>query len=481
VLAALTQKVNTTIEADREGGGLDWVKPPHYRSVWNTFHSSFHLKYHLDYADPINGFIPETINISIVQMDDEFDVGDEQLNISPLCSSVDERGIFLSLIQINQLNLTQIGIRNTKLYGEVKTYSGLKLRITSPKCYQYIYRIPDGYIFELPKIFTSSRLVSTSGAEKIGIPQRQGIVHREIFYQHALVSYHGSLYGLTDELFHLSGIPSVMAKFPRCETFQAQYPSQQQLQQHSSRRVTHLQNINSLLRPLIYSTPPLHREEPDSGTHSFFVHPSLTDDHIDASISHPPVTLFLNSSLQCFYCKEFHQMKTPLMIYCPLCRKRCVQSPHVYCSRHCLLAHRQDHSSYHETTQSEHLIIEPNDLPDPHQHQQHVQFSNTPQPTNAKKSQQKQEIKVVKFQRNVFLNRSFGSFDSLDPVLPLTDDQDSVKSKIESEFEDEVARLRLDRPEVWIGSLLCFYLMCWFILRSGEGDRGLPDHIHDEM
>jgi hypothetical protein len=282
----------------------------------------------------------------------------------------------------------------------------------------------------------------------------------------------------------MSGIPEVMAKYPRCELFQSQQTAliarQRQHSQHSH------YNLNSLLRPLIYSSSAspgvLHLDEETSAV---LVHPSLLEDHIDAnasssSLDSPSVTLSLKAALQCYYCKKIHQAKktSSLMIYCPLCRKRCVQSPHIYCSRHCLLAHRHDHSSYHETTQSEHLIIHPSDLPDPHQ--QPLQFSNTPQPTNTKKSHLSQQIRSVQFQR-VYLSQSFGSSSSTLPHLSLHDDQDAVRSSIESEFQQEVYGVRFDRPEIWIAMIVCFYLLCWFLLWAVEGDRGLPDHIHDEM
>jgi hypothetical protein len=518
----------------------DWVKPPHYRSAWYTYHHENLLRYSLNYSDHINGFISQTINLTIVNENDDFDSNNIQLDISPLCSSSDEHGIYLTKLQIQKLNLIPLEIKKTKLYGPIQTYSGIKLRITSPKCYQYIYYIPNSFVYELPNIFSSAKLIPE--IKEFGIPQRQGIIHRDLFYHHALISYNGTLYGLTDELFHMSGIPEIISKNPRCEISQI-------IAGHGIR--SQLFNLNSLLRPLIYPLP-LSHPSPDDDNHgdgdddlpggdgsSQSIHPSLLEDHIDASITPSSVYLCLKKSLQCYYCQRIHQFRSSAaMIYCPLCRLRHVQSPHVYCSKHCQLAHRQDHLSfYHDTSQTESMIIEPSDLP-PHRPPSSssslsaVHIPNTNTTTNKKVLKQSQQTEMIKFEKYLRHTSSSSSVplrrhdrkkrhqeEGEEGEVESEDEQQQQWSrdqshneeeeeeeergggegeavnkrklqkeqyekylvKVESEFQrEEIYGVRCDRVEVWVMGFLCFYLVCYSLLRFGDRED-YPPHEHDEM
>lgn len=416
-----------------------------------------------------------------------------------MCSHIEEKGIFLNRIQINQLNLIKIGQKETKLYGIVNTYSGIKMKINSPKCFDYTYIIPDGYIYELPEIFSSAWLVSMNS--KSGIPQRQGIIHYDLFYKHAIVSYDNILYGLTDELFHLSGIPELMSKHPRCEIL------------NKTRLINKVYNINSTLRPLIY--PSLTNTQFDNSIDSNlstlltpYIHPSLIDDHQDISELSilPPLKIRVKTSLKCYYCLKSSQKLDSLMIYCPLCRKRCVQSPHIYCTKQCQLLHRQEHYKYHESKQSEQQINDPiyfiSYLP-------RVKPSNDPKKLSPQGSIiQENQTKIIEFKRNLINNENDNNnninnnpfYDSSNSILDnnsndkdndnydkdkdnfqlLKDRYDSIVSKTESEFRQDFYGIQLDRIEVWILGFLCFYLVCWYILRSGEiSDNDIEGH--DEM
>lgn len=472
---------------DRLHDGLDWVKPPHYRSPWYTHHSLHLLKYYLDYSDRINGYVAQTINISIVSPFDEFDnpnLTNLQLNISPMYSLVDERGIYLTKVHINQLNLTYLGTKKVKFYGTVKIYSGIKLRITSPKCYSVTYQIPDAYVYELPEIFSSAQLTTPSTSDffqNSGIPQRHGIIHGSIFYQHAIISYQNILYGLTDELFHISGIPEIISKYPRCELSTS----------YSTFHVHKLQryNANINFRPFIY----LDSTELDEDDPHRYIHPSFFDDHIDRSVELPTIYLNIKQYLQCYYCKKLNISKNKTkglaMIYCPLCRKNCVQSPHIYCSRYCLLSHRHDHYHYHETSQNEHQILEPNDLVDSSKpvHYSNTQPSaNTPTILNTIKRVEFTEYLLIEnegdeqhHEEKIDYNETEGSNPTNEKKFQ-REKYENFLRKVEIELQhEEFFGIKFDRVEVWIGVLICFYLCCYLILRYGEVDQELREH--DEM
>jgi hypothetical protein len=510
----------------------DWVKPPHYRSAWYTYHHENLLRYSLNYSDHVNGYIPQTINLTVVNENDDFDSNNIQLDISPQCSSTDEHGIYLTKLQIQKLNLMPIEMKKTKLYGLIQTYSGIKLRITSPKCYQYTYYIPSSFVYELPNIFSSARLIPEM--KELGIPQRQGIIHRELFYHHALISYNGILYGLTDELFHMSGIPEIISKHPICEITK--------LLPHSIR--SHVFNLNSLFRPLIY---PLHSVHHDNFEESEVpIHPSLLEDHIEASLPTSPVYLCLKKALQCYYCQRFHLSFSP-MIYCPLCRLRHVQSPHIYCSKRCQISHRQEHLSYyHDTSQTEAMIIEPSDLSLPASASRTL-LSQLPQYPNSdhtrvdtslrKKKIQTQQAEMIKFEKYLQQTSSAatGSGDQerrrywrrhgerreegdseeddegasqhseggtgkeeetegdrgkeidwkRQRKLQQREQYEKYLASVESEFQREelplLSGVRCDRVEVWIIGFLCFYLLCYALLRSGDREDYLLPQEHDEM
>jgi hypothetical protein len=62
----------------------DWVKPPHHKGAWHSFHQPYRvLQYFLEYADKVNGVVFNTINIAIAALEAvEF-----QLKLSPMCAS----------------------------------------------------------------------------------------------------------------------------------------------------------------------------------------------------------------------------------------------------------------------------------------------------------------------------------------------------------------------------------------------------------
>lgn len=167
---------------------------------------------------------------------------------------------------------------------------------------RFVYKIPDGYVYELPEIFSSASLASLSPR---GTPQRQGILHRELLYQHALVSYHEVLYCLSEEMYNSSGIPEVMFRNARCEVT-VPGPGG-----GGGRRV----NLNNLLRRMS------DQRELD------VVHPCFLNDFFIREIVPPPF-VYHTAPCRCFQCG-----KTRNLFYCSLCRKRLVQSPHVYCSK----------------------------------------------------------------------------------------------------------------------------------------------------
>ena len=62
----------------------DWVKPPHYKGAWHTFHEPDRLlQFFLEYADNVNGIIHNTFNISIATPESE----DFEILLSPMCAS----------------------------------------------------------------------------------------------------------------------------------------------------------------------------------------------------------------------------------------------------------------------------------------------------------------------------------------------------------------------------------------------------------
>ncbi len=429
------------------GSPLDWVKPPQYRSTWNTFHSQNLLKYYLDYADRLSGPILHTLNLLILNQKYHFETGNIELNISPMCATSDERGLFLPKVYIHQLNLIKIGTKVTKKYGEVDTYSGVKMKLVGQNCGEFIYNLPDGYVFELPEIFSSARLASLHPHS--GIPQRQGIVHRELFYNHAIISYHQVLYGLTYDLFHISGIPALMSKFPRCE-----------VSLHQGPRST-LHNLNSKLRPFIYPEVPNDLSEPYETfiPPSLPVHPSLLDDEVDSSHSIEPVYIRLRTFLHCYSCHKPHKSNNSrTMIYCPLCRKRCVQSPHIYCSRQCQIAHRQAHYAYHESSQSEQHIIDPIIFTSP---QDSLSLSQ-----NHLAESKRISSEIVQFRRSEVAPKSSDENNKTELRVFSTRHlgHEDIVRHTENEFQQGLLGLPLDRVEVWIVLLVVFYLLCWSLL-----------------
>lgn len=315
---------------DREADShiQDWVKPPRHKGAWHTFHQPHRLlQYYLEYADKVNGIIFNTICIAIASQDStEFEI-----KLSPMCATEHEDlGIFLPFGVISQLGLHAVGEYATRNYGLVKTYSGIKIRLEGTRSSKFVYTIPDGYVYELPHIYSSASLASVSPN---GIPQRQGILHREILYQHAIVYYNKILYSLSEKHYHGSGIPEVMIRNPRCNVLiEGKHGTQ-------PKKI----NINSILRPM------------DQQRELDEVHPCfLNDFFIKESI--PPPIVYYTVTPRCFQCK-----KTTNLFYCSLCRKRYVQNPHVYCSQACQKEHWvSEHCNFHLSPQTEqHINVVP--------------------------------------------------------------------------------------------------------------------------
>ena len=301
---------------------LDWIKLPGYKSAWYTHHSN-QLKYFLSRMEYVNGYVPQTIRISVVSPSGQFDTDENQLNLAPMCASVEERGLYLSKLHLDQLGLRKVGERDTRNFGTVDTYTGVKIRIAAEKCKRIEYDIPDGYVFETPEIYSSSVMVSIHPS---GIPERQGIINRELLYQHGLMSCGGVLYALPQDLFQISDIPQFMSRYPVCEVAVASDGS-------TWRHV----DMNESMRRL-------HDVKGVDG-----VHPSLSEDfyesnHLLARLLRPLPITYLTATPQCCYCHKMTARAVPSvataalpgdLFYCPLCRTRHVQSPHTYCSKRC--------------------------------------------------------------------------------------------------------------------------------------------------
>ena len=126
-----------------------------------------------------------------------FKNGETCIRISPKCADEEEEcAVYLSLQHIKKLQLNPLGQIHTKNYDIINKYSGIKMRLegthsSRPPMEYDIYEVPDGYVYQLPEIFTSARMVATS---RLGIPERHGIIHRELFHDHAIISHKNKLY-----------------------------------------------------------------------------------------------------------------------------------------------------------------------------------------------------------------------------------------------------------------------------------------------
>lgn len=274
---------------------------------------------------------------TVVNNKNQFERGSMELDISPYCASVEERGIFLSKLHIEQLGLQKIGERDTRNYGIVDVFTGVKIRIAADKCKSVMYEIPDGFVYKTPDIYTSANLVAIN---HYGIPERQGIVNRELFFNHGILSCCGVIYALPNDLFQISEIPNFMSKFPSCEIPVSR-------SSHSNQWI--YVDMNSALR----------RMHDVRGTDG--LHPSLTDDFFDVDeavlrLLRPLPIEYYSVSPRCCQCRKKSALPggssrkgllaavgksssaavLPAdLFYCPLCRSRHVQSPHVYCSKTC--------------------------------------------------------------------------------------------------------------------------------------------------
>jgi hypothetical protein len=120
------------------------------------------------------------------------------------------------LPHIQKLKLKPMGKIHTKKYGIINKYSGIKMKLegshpSRPPIQHDVYDVPDGYVYELPEIFTSARMVPTS---PLGIPERQGIIHRELFHDHAIISLKNRLYAIPEEDFE--DFDDILDAHPEC-------------------------------------------------------------------------------------------------------------------------------------------------------------------------------------------------------------------------------------------------------------------------
>ena len=165
--------------------------------VWCYIHF-FQIKV-IRQADVVQGVVRDTFNVSIVSGANTltcdpclFKDDKKCIRISPKCADeTEEAAVYLSLQHIQQLQLQPMGKIHTKKYGIVNKYSGVKMRLegshpSRAPLEHDVYSVPDGFVYELPAVFCSARMVLAS---PLGIPERQGIIHRELFHDHAIICH----------------------------------------------------------------------------------------------------------------------------------------------------------------------------------------------------------------------------------------------------------------------------------------------------
>lgn len=265
----------------------------------------------------------------------QFEAGEIQLDISPFCASVEERGLFLSRLHLDQLGLQKVGERDTRNYGTVAVYTGVRLRIATESCKTIEYEIPDGYVYETPEIFCSASMVSVNHS---GIPERQGIINRELFYNHGIMSSGGVLYALPQHLFQISEIPNFMSKYPICEIPVARSSQGQLIYADMNKAMRRMHDVKGV-----------------DNVHPCFSEDFFTGDEAISRFLRPLPIEFYTITPSCFHCHKntLSQVSSAKkkaasrnavsksgvlpgdLFYCPLCRTRHVQTPHVYCSKRC--------------------------------------------------------------------------------------------------------------------------------------------------
>ena len=258
-------------------------------------------------ADVIQGIMRDTINVSIVSgaatlsCDPCLFKNEEKcIRISPKCADEEEEcAIYLSLQHIQRLQLNPMGQIHTRKYGIINKYSGVKMRLegshpSRPPKEHDVYEVPDGFVYELPEIFTSARMVP---ATRLGIPERQGIVHRELFHDHAIISHKDRLYALPEEDF--ADLADILEAHPECVV-----PLQDGFRD----------DANALFL----------REMPEGNKFKDVPHCYVADQVAIDQLS--DTFVYLQTTPKCVNCGQLWAT-----LCCPLCKERQVQCPQVYC------------------------------------------------------------------------------------------------------------------------------------------------------
>ena len=222
------------------------------------------------------------------------------IRISPKCADEEEEcAVYLSLQHIEKLKLKPMGQIHTKKYGIINKYSGIKIKLEGynpnrPPLDHDVYDVPDGYVYELPEIFSSARMVPVTG---LGIPERQGIVHREIFCDHAIISHKNRLYAVTEEDFE--EFEDIMDEHPECVV-----PLEDGTRDDAN---------DLFLREL-------QEGNKYKGVPYCYIPDQIALDQLSDSF------VYYQTTPRCANCGLLWAT-----FYCPMCKEHQVQCPHVYC------------------------------------------------------------------------------------------------------------------------------------------------------
>jgi hypothetical protein len=249
------------------------------------------------------------------------------IRISPkLADEEEECAVYLSLQHIQKLRLQPMGTIHTKKYGIINKYSGVKMRLVGshpnrPPMNHDVYDVPDGYVYELPAIYTSARMVPTS---RFGIPERQGIIHRELFHDHAIISHKNRLYAIPEE--DSVDFDNLMEEHPECVV-----PLEDGFRD----------DANELFL----------RELPEGYKYKGIPYCYFPDQIALDQLSDKFV--YFQMTPRCVNCGKLWAT-----VECQLCVERQVQCPQVYCSEECKDKHkRRTHKDFHKSAQTENTII----------------------------------------------------------------------------------------------------------------------------
>jgi hypothetical protein len=223
------------------------------------------------------------------------------IQISPKCADEeDECVVYLSLQNIQKLQLRLLGQILTKKYGLLNRYSGIKMKLKgvnpNRKGYDHhIYPVPDGYVYELPEVYTSARMVPTS---RHGIPERQGIIHRELFFDHGIINYKNKLYSVPKTIF--GPFQRVIDAHPECIV-----PLDNGFQDDANALYLREMQEGNKFKDTPYCYYP----------------DDIALDQFEEKF------VYFQTSPKCANCSNLFAT-----LYCPLCKDHEVQCPQVYCS-----------------------------------------------------------------------------------------------------------------------------------------------------